>query len=297
MIGYDRLGTNGRLGNQMFQYASLRGIAANNNLEFCIPPEDTPNYANYGLFECFKLPNVKHTGLIGQAPTGFAPTPGSLDEPGFEFDEQLFNNCPDNVNIDGYRQTEKYFKHIEESIREDYQFNDEIYAPCKEYMDQFNGEIALLHIRRGDNIGRPDWYPIPVVEHYEYLLDKYFENTPILICSDDLDWVKEQELFKDDRFHLSETRVYYPDTVLNGKGEMETSLVPYYDLCMMTLCNGGIIANSSLSWWGAWLQKNRTNPVIAQDPWFGEKLSFNNLKDLLPEEWIVEKIPEERIHP
>ena len=297
MIGYDRLGTNGRLGNQMFQYASLRGIAANNNLEFCIPPEDTPNYANYGLFECFKLPNVKHTGLIGQAPTGFAPTPGSLDEPGFEFDEQLFNNCPDNVNIDGYRQTEKYFKHIEESIREDYQFNDEIYAPCKEYMDQFNGEIALLHIRRGDNIGRPDWYPIPVVEHYEYLLDKYFENKPILICSDDLDWVKEQELFKDDRFHLSETRVYYPDTVLNGKGEMETSLVPYYDLCMMTLCNGGIIANSSLSWWGAWLQKNRTNPVIAQDPWFGEKLSFNNLKDLIPEEWIVEKIPEERIHP
>ncbi len=297
MIGYDRLGTNGRLGNQMFQYASLRGIAANNNLEFCIPPEDTPNYANYGLFECFKLPNVKHTGLIGQAPTGFAPTPGSLDEPGFEFDEELFNNCPDNVNIDGYRQTEKYFKHIEESIREDYQFNDEIYAPCKEYMDQFNGEIALLHIRRGDNIGRPDWYPIPVVEHYEYLLDKYFENKPILICSDDLDWVKEQPLFKDDRFHLSETRVYYPDQVLNGKGEMETSLVPYYDLCMMTLCNGGIIANSSLSWWGAWLQKNRTNPVIAQDPWFGEKLSFNNLKDLIPEDWIVEKIPEDRIHP
>ncbi len=297
MIGYDRLGTNGRLGNQMFQYASLRGIAANNNLEFCIPPEDTPNYANYGLFECFKLPNVKHTGLIGQAPTGFAPTPGSLDEPGFEFDEELFNNCPDNVNIDGYRQTEKYFKHIEESIREDYQFNDDIYAPCKEYMDQFNGEIALLHIRRGDNIGRPDWYPIPVVEHYEYLLDKYFADKPILICSDDLDWVKEQELFKDDRFHLSETRVYYPDTVLNGKGEMETSLVPYYDLCMMTLCNGGIIANSSLSWWGAWLQKDRTNPVIAQDPWFGEKLSFNNLKDLIPEEWIVEKIPEDRIHP
>ena len=64
MIGYDRLGTNGRLGNQMFQYASLRGIAANNNLEFCIPPEDTPTLASYGLFECFKLPNVNHTGLI-----------------------------------------------------------------------------------------------------------------------------------------------------------------------------------------------------------------------------------------
>ena len=122
-------------------------------------------------------------------------------------------------------------------------------------------------------------------------------DRPILICSDDLDWVKEQPAFSDDRFHLSETRIYYPDQVMNGTGAMETSLVPYYDLCMMTLCNGGIIANSSLSWWGAWLQKNRTNPVIAQDPWFGEKLSFNNLKDLIPEEWIVEKIPEDRIHP
>ena len=162
-------------------------------------------------------------------------------------------------------------------------------------MDQFNGEIAFLHLRRGDNVGRPHLYPIPTVDHYEYLLEKYFPDQPILICSDDLEWVKKQPLFCDDRFHLSETRIYYPDIVLNGKGEMETSLVPHYDLCMMTLCNGGIIGNSSMSWWGAWLQKNRTNPVIAQDPWFGEKLSFNNLKDLIPEDWIVEKIPEDRI--
>ena len=295
MIGYDRLGTNGRLGNQMFQYASLRGIAANNNLEFCIPPLDTPTYASYGLFDCFKLPNVKHTGLIGQAPNGFAPTAVSLDEPGFEFDEELFNNCPDNVNIDGYRQTEKYFKHIEDSIREDYTFKDEILDSCKEYMDQFDGNISLLHIRRGDNVGRPDWYPMPTVDHFQYLLEKYFPDQPVLICSDDLGWVNEQKLFKDDRFYLSETRIYYPEKVMNGTGAMETSLVPYYDLCMMTLCNGAIIANSSLSWWGAWLQKNRTKPVIAQDPWFGERLSFNNLKDLIPEDWIVEKIPADRI--
>ena len=247
------------------------------------------------MFDCFKLPNVKHTGLIGQAPTGFAPTAGSLDEPGFEFDEELFNNCPDNVNIDGYRQSEKYFKHIEDSIREDYTFKDEILDSCKEYMDQFDGNISLLHIRRGDNVGRPDWYPMPTVEHFQYLLEKYFPDQPVLICSDDLGWVNEQKLFKDDRFYLSETRIYYPEKVMNGTGAMETSLVPYYDLCMMTLCNGAIIANSSLSWWGAWLQNNRTQPVIAQDPWFGEKLSFNNLKDLIPEDWITEKIPEDRI--
>jgi len=287
MIGYNRLGTNGRLGNQMFQYAALRGIAANNNLDWCIPPEDTPNYANYGLFDAFKLKNLKHTGLIN------GPT---HDEPGFDFDEELFNNCPDNVNIDGYRQTEKYFKHIEDSIREDYEFKDEIHETCNEFMEQFDGNIILLHIRRGDNVGRPDWYPIPVVEHYEYLLDKYFyDNQPVLICSDDLDWVKEQKLFREDRFYLSETRIYYPKEVLNGIGQMEKSLVPFYDLCLMSMCSDAIIANSSMSWWGAWLQSNPDKKVITQTPWFGSKLSFNNLKDLIPEEWIVEQIPEERI--
>jgi len=287
MIGYNRLGTNGRLGNQMFQYAALRGIADNNNLDWCIPPEDTPNYANYGLFDAFKLKNVKHVGLV-DGPTH--------DEPGFDFDESLFNNCPDNVNIDGYRQTEKYFKHISDSIREDFEFKDEIYEPCEEFMRQFNGNISLLHIRRGDNVGRPDWYPMPTIEHYEYLLEKYFnDDKAVLICSDDLDWVKEQKLFKGDRFYLSETRIYYPHQTLNGAGQMETSLVPYYDLCMMTMCNDAIIANSSLSWWGAWLQKNPNKKVIAQNPWFGSRLSFNNLKDLIPDSWIVEAIPDERI--
>ena len=138
------------------------------------------------LFDCFKMPNVKHVGLNGQVAPGLDVTAGSLDEPGFEFDEALFNNCPDYVNIDGYRQSEKYFKHIEDSIREDFQFRDEIYEPCAEYMKQFNGEIILLHIRRGDNVGRPDWYPMPTVEHYEYLLDKHFnDDRPVLICSDD----------------------------------------------------------------------------------------------------------------
>jgi len=200
------------------------------------------------------------------------------------------------VNIDGYRQSEKYFKHIEESIREDYEFKDEIYETCNEFMNQFKGDIALLHIRRGDNIGRPDWYPMPTIEHYEYLFEKYFfDNQPVLICSDDLDWVKEQKLFQSDRFYLSETRVYYSHQTLNGAGQMEKSLVPFYDLCLMSMCSDAIIANSSLSWWGAWLQKNPNKKIITQTPWFGKRLSFNNLKDLIPESWIVEPIPDERI--
>ena len=66
MIGYDRLGTNGRFGNQLFQYAALRGIAAHHGYEFCIPPDDHPTYANYGMHHPFKLPHLKHQGFVNK---------------------------------------------------------------------------------------------------------------------------------------------------------------------------------------------------------------------------------------
>ena len=75
-----------------------------------------------------------------------------------------------------------------------------------------------------------------------------------------------------------------------GGGSYAKSLVPYYDLCLMSLCNGAIIANSSLSWWGAWLQASPDKKIVAQDPWYGPQLSSNDTKDLYPESWIVEKI-------
>ena len=68
MIGYNTLGTNGRLGNQMFQYASLRGIAAKHSYDFCVPPEDHPTYADYALFLAFKMEGVK-TGIVSASTT------------------------------------------------------------------------------------------------------------------------------------------------------------------------------------------------------------------------------------
>ena len=67
---------------------------------------------------------------------------------------------------------------------------------------------------------------------------------------------------------------------------MVKSFVPYTDLCLMSLCNGAIICASSLGWWGAWLQANRTSPVVAPYNWFGDK-SDNDMRDMFPEDWIV----------
>ena len=232
MIGYNTLGTNGRLGNQMFQYASLRGIADKHGYDFCIPPEDHPTYADYALFLAFKMEGIK-TGLISGS---------TLSESGYEFDENLFNTCPDNVNLNGYYQTEKYFKHAEKNIRKDFTFKDDILEACKEYIDQYD-DISFLHVRRGDNVGREDYYPMPTPEWMGEMVEKHFPNRPILICTDDLDWVKSQDAFKDDKYIISETRLYYDTPVMIGGGSYAKSLIPYYDLCLMSLCNGAIIAN------------------------------------------------------
>ena len=287
MIGYNRLGDNGRFGNQMFQYASLRGIAAKHKYDWKVPPPDTYKAANYGLFDCFKLPGAE--GHVGYVPSNFE----TVDESTFAFDKEQFDSFPDNVNVDGYRQTEKYFKHIENKIRKDFAFNADIMKPCRKFMKQFaGGRVVFLHVRRGDNVGRPDFYPMPRVEYYKRVLDKYFPTEECLVISDDPAWCKSEPFFDQDRFFVSDNANKYDHETLEGDGSMKRSAIPYVDLCLMSLCTDAIISNSTLSWWGAWLQKDKDHKVIAPNPWFGDRLSHNDLSDLLPEGWITENFEE-----
>ena len=172
--------------------------------------------------------------------------------------------------MDGYRQTEKYFKHIEKDIRKDFTFKPEILKPCKKFMKQFAGtRVAFLHVRRGDNIGRPDFYPIPTTDYYRYVVEKYFPTEPIIVISDDPKWCQDQEYFGDDRFFVNESVDYYDHQTLEGDGKMKQSAIPYVDLCLMSLCTDAIISNSTLSWWGAWLQKVRIIKLLLPIPGLG----------------------------
>jgi hypothetical protein len=303
MISYDRLGSNGRLGNQMFQYAALRGIAANRELDWCIPDKDTSSITDYCIQLPFKMPHLKESNIgtlnknIGdQQRHSFGslvpsnPQTKNRIEKSFEFDQDLFNNVEDNTNIDGFFQSEKYFKNIENEIREDFDFIDEILEPCKEFVSQFS-EVIFLHIRRGDAYGFEHLCKNKTFdEYYAPALENFGDNTAVIVCSDEIDWCKEQEFFKDERFYLSENNEKFKTKSwlwLDGNPEFRNSTIPYTDLCLMSLCNGGITATSSLSWWGAWLQKNRTSPIIVPDPWFGpELMKSNNTKDLIPNDWI-----------
>lgn len=265
MISFNQLGNLGRLGNQMFQYASLRGIAANRGFDFCIPLEhifgendhnvknsDTNIYTVFDLSKCNKI----NKPILYQR----------VQESGFHFDEDIFNNCPDDVDLYGYFQSEKYFKHIENEIRNDFAFYSDVIESCEELIDGEVGsdEVISLHVRRSDYLNLQSFHPVSSIEYYTEALKK-FPEVPVFIFSDDPDWCINQKLFDGDRFLISKN-------------------TSDFDLCLMSKCSHHIIANSSFSWWGAWLANSKH--VIAPKVWFGPEL-LHNTKDLYLNNWEV----------
>jgi hypothetical protein len=277
-IGYNRLGSNGRLGNQMFQYAGLRGIAANRGFNWAIPTPNSYGDSNYGLFDCFEMDSVTEDnyGMIN----GQNVATGQ-----FHFNQDFFDRCPDNVNLHDYFTTQKYFLNVIDIIRNDFTFKKEILDPCKEIISDLVDPI-FIHVRRGDYLVKPEAHPPCSIEYYEKALTHFKADCPVLVFSDDIEWCKEQDLFKGDRFMLSEFAERYPQTCDTLEGR-QNALVPYYDLCMMSMCSGGIIANSTMSWWGAWLISEPSQPIVAPKQWFGDFYKDYNMSDLFPESWIV----------
>jgi len=262
MIGFNLLGHMGRLGNQMFQFASLKGIARNRGFQYCLPPSKNKNeWEDHQIFNAFKLSNTNQLNI--QYIDFDRPT---VSENSFSFDQTLFDQCPDWITLQGYFQSEKYFKHIEDEIKGDFQFRDEILIPCMEMMSDLKQPLSL-HIRRTDYITNPNHCALSL-EYYENALSNFDKDTTVLVFSDDPEWCNQQKLFSDDRFLIAE-----------GNSN-------YVDLCLMTLCSNHIIANSSFSWWGAWLSDSET--VIAPSGWFkGTNNEHLDTKDLIPENWIV----------
>ena len=281
MIGFDHLGNLGRLGNQMFEFAALRGIAAHHGYDVCIPPKEHEGIENYSLHQCFELDHI---------PTRFIATERYAQEPHFHFSKELFDGCPDNISLYGFFQTEKYFVNSADLIRKDFTFHDNIIQPCADFMSQYaDQEPIMLHVRRGDaNLTDPrgfKWsytqcshqHPPQTLEYYEEALSHFDKDQPVIVFSDSPDWVQEQEFFGGDRFVISVPEDKYSD------GSYE----PYIDLCLMSLCSHAIIANSSMSWWGAWLQTNPNKKVIAPKMWFGPDYADKDTKDLYCPDWIL----------
>lgn len=260
MLSFNMLGNMGHLGNQMFQYASLRGIAKKHGYDMCICPSQyvgSKYPVKNSIIDCFDL-DTKFE-LSSQ---------NIVSESSFAFDENLFENCPDGIDLHGYFQSEKYFSHIKEDILKEFTFKKEISTPAKELFESIFGEneVISLHIRRGDYILNPN-HPVQPLDYYKKALNFLPESSPVLIFSDDSDWCNQQELFGADRFTVSEGNDAFTDLFLQSQ------------------CTYHIICNSSFSWWGAWLAQSKK--VIAPKNWFGGQCSNHDTSDLYCPSWKV----------
>ena len=228
MLAFNNIGSLGRLGNQMFEYAALRGIAAEHGYDFMIPPPENGGIENYSLHSCFKLSPDRKEGV---------PECRYIQEPHFHFSEGLYKNCPDDVSLYGFFQSWKYFSNVQDLIKKEFTFKKDILDPCLDFMDQLKGEEPImLHVRRGDpNLTDPrgfKWsytqcssqHPPQPIEYYEKALKNFDDNQLVIVFSDSMSWVKEQDFFKGDRFMMSEPTEKYNDG----------SFTPYIDLCLMS---------------------------------------------------------------
>lgn len=261
MISFNNLANLGRLGNQMFQYASLKGIARHRGFDACIAPPDVagqtdPNVrqSDANIYNTFTLSNVNY-GITDYQ---------TITEGTFNFDENLFETCPDNTNLLGYFQNEKYFQDIEEEIRQDFTFSEEIQTLCKNLLTE--PTYISLHIRRGDYVMNPN-HPLQPMEYYEEALRYFNSNTPVIVFSDDYQWCQQQPLFAPDRFLISENNA--------------TAV----DLCLQSMCSYHIICNSSFSWWGSWLAKSKK--TIAPKLWFGGECKDLDTNGLFLKNWTI----------
>lgn len=161
----------------------------------------------------------------------------------------------DDVYLAGYWQSEKYFDEVKAEIREIYQFSDLFTEYQRSMLDKIRNTNAVsLHIRRGDYLQSPEIYGTIDRKYYwdaMHYLEERIEKIQFFLFTDDIDWAKQNYKGKN-------------ITVIEDSGKLVTNNL---DMALMSACKHNIIANSSFSWWGAWLNRNPDKIVIAPKRW------------------------------
>jgi hypothetical protein len=261
MITFSNLGAYGRMGNQMFQYATLYSIAKTKKYDFGIPFKLKTNnpYFNMCLDQAF--PNLSAKDCTGIQPARQAR------EKVFTYNAGIFGIL-DNTDIVGYFQSEKYFKDYREDLLKEFQFKEEIKQKASDIRNISNKKAISVHIRLGDYENLQGKHPICSVEYYIEAFKRLPDDCFVYIFSDDTK--KAFEIFK----------------FLNKSFLMPETKDQFVDMCLMTMCDYHIIANSSFSWWGAWLSNSKQ--VIAPSEWFGTDPSMpKNWSDIYCKDWKV----------
>lgn len=288
----------GGLGNQMFQYAMGRAISLRENAELLIdtsfynvtPDRDDTSKRSFEL-NIFNLPlrEVTQSELKILKPISlrilntllYKFSLGAVQFPNYFFENQIgynksINKIRSHCYLSGYWQSYKYFENIKDDLKLAFKFPTILDSSIKSIINDISKNNSIsIHIRRGDFVNNSSlhFHSLCSIEYYEqaikYFNDRFSEIT-FYIFSDDILWVKK---------HLqlpSNCKFVTKNSAHNS----------YIDMHLMSLCKHNVIANSSFSWWGAWLNNQHDKIIISPKQWYNNLEMNLQTKDLIPSEWI-----------
>lgn len=281
----------GGLGNQLFQYAAGRRLANTCGAELKLDLSGFANYKlhSYGLnhfsitapaaspAEIEAVKGKARSGFLGKI-TGRFGSRGEnnnyIKESESKFDFSVLNHQGD-AYLEGYWQSDKYFKDAESIIRREYRLKEPLSKPSSDAQKIIEETDSVsIHIRRTDYLTDKkarQIYAVVGLEYYEAAVGRVAAAVPnptFFVFSDDISWAKENLKFP------------YPMVFMDFNGpEMD-----YEDLHLMSRCKHHIIANSTFGWWGAWLSENPGKMVVAPERWMNQEPQD---ADRYPAGWIT----------
>lgn len=285
----------GGLGNQMFQYAAGRALSILHDVPLRL---DVSGFNGYGLHQGFELERVFSCPVTLAEPQDIRTVLGwqssrltrrifarpalrclrnrhFIVEPHFDYWPGICK-VPLPSYLVGYWQSERYFADARQTIRADFTFRQPM-TDCNHALAEEIGAVnaVSLHVRRGDYVSDPKTMatngicPLSYFETAIRYVSAHVDAPHFYVFSDDMEWVRENLNIGD-----------YPCCYVDHNSGMDS----YNDMRLMSLCRHHIIANSSFSWWGAWLNPRDDKTVIAPKRWFA---NGTNTKDLLPVDWVT----------
>ncbi|AYJ79911.1 alpha-1,2-fucosyltransferase [Aliarcobacter cryaerophilus ATCC 43158] len=278
----------GGLGNQMFEYAYAKALQQK-GYEVNIDISEFDTYKLHGGFQLDKYDIDLQISSTQENDTFYKRNiffsilnklnllPRKIiKERDISFCKELLE-IKDNSYVMGYFQCEKYFIDIKKVLIEQFKINQPISSftfEIEEKILKFKNSCSL-HIRRGDytHKSNANIHGVCSLDYYknaiEVMKNQLGNDIVYFIFSDDIEWVKNNLII--------ENAIYI---------DSQETRLPHEDIYLMSLCNHNIIANSSFSWWGAWLNQNQKKIVIAPKKWFENTKMQKQVKDIIPDTWI-----------
>jgi len=251
----------GGLGNQLFQWAYSRNISIKHNIKSYLNVDfyKKQNSTTIRHFSLDKFHNINYEIYTERIQNNILRI---IDD--FEFKNYPFSSESDYF-LDGYWQSEKYFIENRNTIKNELKCSENKKSEIFSKYPQLDSNSISIHIRITDYVNQQHNDPVQKMSYYENALKIIGNYDNIFVFSDDIEWCKNNLVF---------------DNIIFVENQDEVN-----DIYTMSFCKNNIIANSSFSWWGAWLNDNKNKKVVAPKQWFGSNLNLNT-SHIIPENWI-----------